>query len=204
MPLRGHRPHFDKPPVIEVVCGVQFEALELWKTTHYGQFWSKIKTDYSETQDVAPLVTVNLEPNVQPEPLWSQLPPLRRVFYIHPPGNFLIQLQANRFLHNWRTVKDTDEYPRFEAAYERFTKYWREFRHFLAEVSLPEPKSQIWELTYINHIIGEGGRAFRGMYGTSYRFMKRVLKPRLRWKRLRWQFSSFGLCRIRLALLLLM
>jgi uncharacterized protein (TIGR04255 family) len=156
MPVSGHRPHFDRPPVVEVVCGAQFAALEQWRTPHYGQFWSHIQAEYSDSEDQPPLPRIRLEPTPPIELQRLVLPPLRRVFFIKPPGNFLIQLQENRFLHNWRKVKDDDEYPRYDAAYERFIRYWQEFRSFLSEVKIPQPKPDTCELTYINHIMAEG------------------------------------------------
>jgi hypothetical protein len=121
MPDSLRRPHFAKPPIVEVACGIQFEGLERWRTPHYGQFWTKIQPDYSDTEDHPPLARVRLDPAPAFEPqVWSPLPPLRRVFFIRPPGNFLIQLQQNRLLHNWRKVADADEYPRFDVAFERF------------------------------------------------------------------------------------
>jgi uncharacterized protein (TIGR04255 family) len=83
---------------------------------------------------------------------------LRRVFFIKPPGNFLIQLQQTRLLHNWRKINDTDEYPRFDAAFEKFIWSWIKFNEFLESANLPSPKPEIWELTYINHIADNGAR----------------------------------------------
>jgi uncharacterized protein (TIGR04255 family) len=158
MPASLRRPHFSKPPVVEVACGVQFEGLEQWRTPHYGQFWTKIQQEYSDSEDHPPLARVRLDPAPVFEPHWSPLPPLRRVFLIKPPGNFLIQLQQNRLLHNWRKVTDGDEYPRFDAAFEKFTWSWERFNEFLSSVNLPSPKPEIWELTYINHIVEKDAR----------------------------------------------
>jgi len=152
----GGRPHFERPPVMEVVCGVQFQELDGWQTPHYGQFWSRIADQYSNFEDQPPLPMLRLEPTPLPEPGLLKLPPLRRVFFVQPPGNFLIQLQQNRFLHNWRKVREEDEYPRYDTAYQRFAEYWQVFKSFLSEVGLPEPKPEIFELTYINHIMAEG------------------------------------------------
>jgi uncharacterized protein (TIGR04255 family) len=84
------------------------------------------------------------------------LPPLRRVFFIEPPGNFLIQVQPYRFLYNWRRAQDSDRYPRFDAPYKRFVREWDRFQAFVAEADLGQPKPDIFELTYINHISDPG------------------------------------------------
>lgn len=164
MPDSLRRPHFAKPPIVEVACGIQFEGLEQWRTPHYGQFWTKIQPDYSDTEDHPPLARVRLDPAPAFEPQWSPLPPLRRVFFIRPPGNFLIQLQQNRLLHNWRKVADADEYPRFDMAFERFMWSWGQFNEFLSSVNLPCPKPEIWELTYINHIVDKDARFPRDVW----------------------------------------
>jgi uncharacterized protein (TIGR04255 family) len=172
MPDSIRRPHFARPPVIEVACGVQFEELEQWRTTHYGQFGTAIRDAYPETEDHPPLARVRLEAPTTFGPLWVSLPPLRRVFFISPPGNFLIQLQPNRLLHNWRKVAEGDEYPRFDAAFEKFAWTWEQFNRYLSVAGLPRPKAEIWELTYINHIVGEDARFpqkmwdYLGFYGT--------------------------------------
>lgn len=176
MPHSERRPHFDRPPVIEVVCGLQFEGLDGWRTPHYGQFGRLIADEYPEFEDQPPLPKLRLEPAPGPQPQLApllRLPPLRRVFYIKPPGNFLIQVQENRFLHNWRKVKDADEYPRYDAAYERFVRYWHKFEQFVSDVQLAQPKPEIFELTYINHILANGASFprdvwdFLGFYGKS-------------------------------------
>jgi uncharacterized protein (TIGR04255 family) len=98
------------------------------------------------------------------EPQLTILPPLRRVFFVKHPGNFLIQVQQNRFLHNWRKVGDDDEYPRYDVAYDRFRNYWQAFKMFLSNVGLPEPKPKVWELTYINHIMAPNAKFPRDMW----------------------------------------
>lgn len=150
------RPHFRRPPVVEVACGVQFGPLDEWRTSHYGQFWSSIEEEYSQTEDQPPLARLHLDPSPVFEPRFSPLPPLRRVFYVKPPGNFLIQVQQNRFLHNWRQITDSDEYPRFDSAFEKFVGSWQRFNEFLSAKKLPKPVPEIWELTYINHITDSG------------------------------------------------
>ena len=175
MTTSGQRPHFERPPVIEVVCGVQFEGLDSWGTAHYGKFWSCVAPEYSEFQEQPPLAKIQLEPPSPKGLHFSPLPPLRRVFFIQPPGNFLLQVQPNRFLHNWRKVKDGDEYPRYDEAYERFRKYWEVFKCFLEESKLPPPQVDAFELTYINHIFADGASFprdvwnFLGFYGRSPR-----------------------------------
>lgn len=32
-------PHFEAPPVAEVVCGIQFDPLLKFQSPHFGAFW---------------------------------------------------------------------------------------------------------------------------------------------------------------------
>ena len=151
-------PHYRNPPVIEVVCGVQFSGAHDWQTTHFGGFWQFVRTDYPLFEDHPPLEKLRLG-TAALEPEILTMPPLRRVFFIQPPGNFLIQLQPNRILHNWRKIEESDQYPRFETAYPKFVSSWQTLKEFTASARLSEPEPDIFELTYINHI-SSGGTKF--------------------------------------------
>jgi uncharacterized protein (TIGR04255 family) len=154
--ISGTGPHYKYPPVIEVVCGIQFSGMEEWRTPHFGSFWEQIRAEYPEFEDRAPLDRIQLESGGSVAPQIVPLPPLRRVFFIQPPGNFLIQLQQSRILHNWRKVAPNDEYPRYETAYPRFVKSWERLKRFAASSGLSEPQAEIFELTYINQITKDG------------------------------------------------
>jgi len=156
-------PHFRNPPVVEVVCGLQFSGVEDWQTTHFGGFWQLIRTEYPQFEDHPPLDKLRMGTGpVEPE--IAIMPPLRRVFFIQPPGNFLIQLQPNRILHNWRKVAESDQYPRFESAYPKFISSWQIFNKFTAEVGLTQPEPDIFELTYIDHISKVGAKFPRDVW----------------------------------------
>lgn len=156
-------PHFGRPPVAEVVCGVQFSGAEGWRTPHFGSFWEQIRTEYPEFEDQPPLDRLRLE-GAASEFQVSPLPPLRRVFFVQPPGNFLMQLQQNRILHNWRKVSDSDEYPRYKKAYAKFIWSWGKLTHFTASAGLSDPRPEAFELTYINHITKDGAKFPRDVW----------------------------------------
>jgi len=155
-------PHFESPPINEVVCGVQFKHLERWKTAHFGAFWcQKVREAYPKVEDQQPLI-------VQPDPVTGQLLdgtppkltegsllPLRRVWLVDSTGRYLIQIDPPRFLHNWRRLEDTDPYPRFADAYSRFTSSLELYTSFVKELSLGDPSPNLYELTYVNHILEE-------------------------------------------------
>jgi uncharacterized protein (TIGR04255 family) len=148
-------PSYRKPPINEVVCGVQFEEIPGFSSIHYGRLLQRIAADYPSTEDQPPLAEVfEVESGreVQMQQGILTIPPLRRVWYIDPSGNYLLQVQPSRFHANWRHRRDEDEYPRFEAAYDRFLGGWKAFLEFLDAEKLPAPRANQYELTYINHI----------------------------------------------------
>ncbi len=147
------RPDFERPPVIEVVCGVQFRAIPTWTTACYGLYWARIRDQYPDTEDRPPLPRQFPDSAQAPVELETPLlPPLRRAFYITRPPNYLVQLQANRFLHNWRKVSEGDQYPRYEDAFKRFSTRWGDFQEFVRELGAGPLQPEMYELTYINHI----------------------------------------------------
>ena len=153
-------PDFDVPPVIEVVLGVQFDPLPNFLTAHYGLFWSLVRQEYPILEDKVPLSEIfegvrGIEPKAEIELL--NIPPLRRVFFIHADTNYLIQVQPTRFHHNWRKLKEGDAYPHFNSAKERFLKHWETFRAFVVDNQLGEIRPNQYEVTYINHIVESEG-----------------------------------------------
>ncbi len=157
-------PAYQNPPLIEVVCGVQFEQMDRFSTVHFGQFYDRIKSQYPHTDDHAPLPEIFETQQGQPTPPqlkmeMPDLPALRRVFFATEKGDFLYQLQSSRFLANWRKMKPSDGYPRFSEAFSRFRRGWRELLDFLDSIEVSPPKANQYELTYINHI-EEGSEPF--------------------------------------------
>lgn len=145
-------PDFNAPPVIEVVVGVQFPTIDELCTAHVGAFWQRMRAEYPGVQDMPPLPAVYESSGKGPEGLEVSLLPLRRSLFISHDGAWLVQLQGNRLLHNWRKQSDTETYPRYEACLDRFQTVWREYRKFLAEEKVPVPTVDQLELTYVNHV----------------------------------------------------
>lgn len=151
-------PEYQNPPLTEVVCGIQFQDLGFLSSVHFGEFWNRIKDEYPQTEDHAPLPDIfeiqQIPPPVpQMRPELSDMPPLRRVFFVTKKGDFLYQFQASRFLSNWRKMQSSDDYPRFSSAFLRFQKGWMELLEFIRSNEQNAPLANQYELTYINHII---------------------------------------------------
>jgi uncharacterized protein (TIGR04255 family) len=68
----------------------------------------------------------------------------------------LIQVQHNLFARNWRR-NDTDEpYPSFGRTRGLFEANVRQFLEFVRKNDLGDPSPAHCEVTYVNHIFGEG------------------------------------------------
>lgn len=154
-------PDYDLPPVIEVVCGMQFDALEGFQATGFGLLWQRFRSEYPSSEQQPPLAQV-IERFGQPvaeEPRVevSKVPPLPRMFFIHQTPCWLLQVQADRLLHNWRKQQDMGVYPHFPEVYQRFWSVWERFLDFCRDEKIGAPQVNQLEVTYINHIVrGEG------------------------------------------------
>ena len=148
-------PDYDKPPVIEVVSGIMFQPIKALAGPYLGVLWEKFKPDYQQFREVAPLIPVIER--------FDEAPPgeavslgdafsFSRTWFETSDGNRLIQVQRDRFLHNWKKAKDTDEYPHYDYVIGNFRKCLEKFEQFLEENKLETIQPIQYELTYINHI----------------------------------------------------
>lgn len=171
----GPMPEFRNPPVVEVACSVQFEELSRFQAPYAGFLWQQFREEYSAFEEKAPLphvVETFPEPR-QPELKWelSDLPPPRRIFFVTGAGNNVIQIQPDRFVHNWRKIGDEEEYPRYTRVREVFLEQWSRLVDFVQRHSLGPVRPDQYELTYVNHFLhGEEwdsladiGKVFRDM-----------------------------------------
>lgn len=150
-------PEYEKPPVEEVVCGVLFEPLRGLQLPHFGLLWEKFRKEYPRFQEVAPLAAV-VERFEEISSMVIETPelPLPRLWFLHNDGR-IIQVQRDRFLHNWRKLQPTDEYPRYNLVFQMFQDYFSTFLRFLNEFQLGPLVPRQYEMTYVNIIPqGEG------------------------------------------------
>src|ERR1041385_7253995 len=125
-------PSFQRPPVNEVICGVTFKPIDSLLVPHLGLLWEKFRESYPECKEVDPLLPV-IEVFDGKEPQSSfAVPTLPRLWFISKDENGIIQIQRDRFLHNWRKVRPADEYPRYGVVIEKFRNHLVTFRSFLS------------------------------------------------------------------------
>lgn len=142
------RPSFENPPVIEVVCGIQFQLLDKLISPHFGLLWERFKEDYPSFRDMAPLAPQgeNITFHI------TDTPPLPRVWFVHKSDRGIVQVQQDRFLHNWKKGKPDDKYPRYETVIELFKKHLGTFDSYLRENEIGAINPTLCEMTYVNHI----------------------------------------------------
>ena len=138
---------YENPPIDEIVCGIRFDPIKQLQSGHFGILWQKFRHDFPMTEDQIIVGPVSQEDFGNPDKF-----PLPRVWFTHKEENELIQVQRNRFLHNWRKRRPNDEYPGYEKVVENFEKYLLHFQEFLLEENLENLVAKEYELTYIDLI----------------------------------------------------
>jgi uncharacterized protein (TIGR04255 family) len=158
-------PDFRRPPIDEVVFGLQFEPLEGFSEVHTGLFWQRVRADYPTTSShprlEAPLEDLAASPLQPPPPFMIDLGSQNqgRTWLVSADEAFLLQVQNNRLIHNWR--KRGAEYPHLDPLVERFWSGYDAFASMLEEEGLEQPKPQQMELSYINWIVAPISELFR-------------------------------------------
>jgi uncharacterized protein (TIGR04255 family) len=160
-------PDYDAPPVIETVLGLEFVPLDGWAIPHFGLFWKRIQSRYPRFEVNPPLGSEMESPRLefrQPQPPKVEVVtrPQVRCWFLNETNTELIQVQHDRFVHNWRKVAGTEVYPHYEE-YVRpaFEQDWQEFSEFLKAERIGIPEVRQCEVTYVNHIDkGKGWESF--------------------------------------------
>ena len=111
---------FNRPPVVEVVCGVLFRGLPKLRTPHFGLFWSRIRDRFplpDERPPLSPAIETFPATPIQQQPDWPITP---RVWLLGDEGRHLVQLQGDRFLYNWKSAAPEDGYPSYSKIIVEF------------------------------------------------------------------------------------
>lgn len=158
---------FERPPVNEVVVGIQFAPLPL-TFVHAGLFATKMQSVYPKQQVVPPLpAAVERFDGPGPAPQTEFAFQLGtgpadewgggRVWLISPNETRLLQLQPDRLLVNWRSRPGVTEYPRYGAVRQMFADAYAALRDFTNSQQLGEPLPVQCEVSYFNHIQAPDG-----------------------------------------------
>lgn len=112
-------PSFNRPPVVEVAVGIQFEAVERLRNPHLGLLWDRYRKEFPKLEErhARPPVSESFEaaPAGQRQVRLQMLdrPDVSLVWFVSEEGNELIQVQRDRFVFNWRRQPGDVEYPRY-------------------------------------------------------------------------------------------
>lgn len=145
---------FERPPIVEVACGVLFSTHPPIQTAHIGAFWESVRSQLPRLEDAPPLIPVVEEPDASSLESWEvgSLPPMRRVWMLSNDGKILIQVQPDRFLFNWKRMSEDDSYPSYQNVIKSFEDYLRKFLGFCSAYGISEIRYRQYELTYVNHV----------------------------------------------------
>ena len=142
---------FNNPPVNEVVLATHFNPpLTSLRSEHIGLFWDRIRYDFPTVLQQPPLPPRAGNPFNM---LDGELFPMPRFWFIAQDDTFVIQLQKDAFIFNWRR-RGSASYPRFDSNIKpAFDKYYNVLDEFAQKVlAQPSPPIESCELTYINSI----------------------------------------------------
>ena len=140
---------FNNPPVNEVVVAAYFNPpLSAFRSEHVGLFWERIKSEFPVVRQQPP---VGFPPEVGPDGIADELFPMPRYWFVADDEIYLIQVEKNAFIFNWRR-RGSSKYPRFYKEIKpAFDKYYSLFDEFIrTETNIARLSIGLCELTYVN------------------------------------------------------
>lgn len=163
-------PEYESPPLTEVMCGITFKPINGMTAAHVGVLWSSYQPDFPKIEEYAPTLSqieIFSGQEFVPQLELTNVPPLPREMFISTDDNFIIQIQRDRFIFNWRRQTDLDSYPRYPNVIEKFEANYNVFKRMMAEGQIDNEIIQ-YELVYNNHIpkgdlwdsVGDIGKLF--------------------------------------------
>ena len=175
-------PKFNKPPVVEVVLGVQFQQLAGFHVGHHGAIWQRFQGKFSRVQQQPRLPHIIERKGVQPPEmlnvmsLMSPSDHVPRMWLLSADDTELVQVQPDRFMRNWRRYHDGQiAYPSYDDHIRPgFVEDFANFSAVIEDQQLGPPIADQCEVVYVNHIDHSGtwqdfsqlGRVFKGWDAT--------------------------------------
>lgn len=115
-------PELERPPIVEVVCGLVFQPVVELDALTLGVYWDSRRADFPKRQ---------IHPALSDEPSFTVGIMPMRAFLLSEDEQFVLQLQHDRFFMNWRATGK--QYPRFSERHGAgglLSKMEREFEQF--------------------------------------------------------------------------
>jgi uncharacterized protein (TIGR04255 family) len=150
-------PSFGRPPLTEAVLSLQFNPIQQLRGPLVGIFWAGIRDQMpglSEQPALPPMFeTFGGSPAAAQMDLSGLFgPPQIRYWFESLDGTYLLQLQQDRLIFNWRKRDEQAEYPRYASFRQQFADWVAILADFLQEQDLPAILPNQCEVTYINNI----------------------------------------------------
>ncbi|MEQ9410945.1 MAG: TIGR04255 family protein [Fuerstiella sp.] len=152
-------PHYDNPPVVETVVGMQFSPLPRFTNAYLGAFWQSLRPNDWPSVDDAPLLPMQAE-QFAAKAEWSKAlrlqfqltqDPSSRIRITNSEQTRMVQLQNGRIHLNW-LGRGGDAYPSYESVREEFESLLAHLIRFAGDEKLGTIVPDQWEVTYVNHI----------------------------------------------------
>jgi uncharacterized protein (TIGR04255 family) len=152
-------PEYESPPVREVVLSLQFEPVNSLRSPQLGLVWNIFRKDFPGLEEHPPIAAVtetfgqSASDRLGLQIEMTDMPLLPRLWLLNEMGTELIQIQQDRFIHNWRKTGDGQVYPRYDYIRKRFRSEFETLTSFLTKEGIPPFVINQCEVTYINHIV---------------------------------------------------
>lgn len=151
----AHLPIYERPPLNEVVYGVQFTAPPDFTSVQHGDIWKLFRSEFPRVEEQPALPPAFETFGGAPAQMGLQFqfggPPKKtRLWFISKDDTHLLQFQDDRLLLNWRRRENGNDYPNFEGIFpilRRSLKTLSEW--FISETGHVLEVNQA-EVTYIN------------------------------------------------------
>lgn len=162
-------PDFDAPPVVEVSLSVQFDPLPNLRATQIGLLWNQFRDRFPKTEEHGPIdpqfELFGQQKSTRPRLELMETPPLPRFWFLNEAGTELIQVQNDRFIHNWRKAGEGASYPRYEKLRQTFEGELIEFWSIVEREKWGQLRPNQCEITYFNQIVSGPGWERHGQLG---------------------------------------
>jgi len=151
-------PKLERPPVVEVICGMHFPALDLDPVV-VGAYWDQRRGDYPRRQ-----LHPALEKGLARTGIVINAAPRMRVWLLSADESLVLQIQSDRFYLNWRQTKPNAPYPRFSGPTGLCARAMQElasFSEFCESAIGRKPDVDRVELGKVDHMLE--GEAWNGL-----------------------------------------
>jgi uncharacterized protein (TIGR04255 family) len=144
-------PEFSRPPVVEVVLGVEFQPLPRLGAVNLAKFTSRWEIAYPLLFEQMPLPPSPPPGAVfdAPQMMVNVGGPAVRIWRMSAAQDQLLQVQRDRLVLNWRRQDET--YPHYDALKPIFSNAYEDLLAFVgeaADLGPIQPRSA--EVTYVN------------------------------------------------------